>query len=327
MIILAFWIVFLLLSSTERMHAQHVEFGGSIKVMDVVKDNTADSVIVRMDDGTLAVRDVSSLHEYQILSISADTVYLSNGGFVKLPDSSNTNEIQQMSVSHVGDTLYLSGSNWLIIPGISYANSHCFDGVQNGDELIIDCGGEICNPCAVQDLLNSGYTPMEIFDIGFPLDSLWGKMYQGGLIFYLDTQDTIPGIEGLVSLPYNLIDRIEWGCMDVSIGGTNDTIGSGQANTIAIITSCSTPPEYAAQECNELVFNGFSDWFLPSKDELDLMYHNLRVNGFGNFGNEWYWSSSEISATEAWSQLFLVGNQYDDNTKESTFFARAIRVF
>lgn len=48
----------------------------------------------------------------------------------------------------------------------------------------------------------------------------------------------------------------------------------------------------------------FSNWFLPSKDELTAMYTNLHAEGVGNFTETYYWSSSESSATEAWAYHF-----------------------
>ena len=54
------------------------------------KDKASDSVVVRLADFKLAVRDASTLNEYLILSISNDTIYLSNGGFVKLPEDTSS---------------------------------------------------------------------------------------------------------------------------------------------------------------------------------------------------------------------------------------------
>jgi uncharacterized protein (TIGR02145 family) len=69
-------------------------------------------------DTVLKVPDVSPTNEIQVLSISNDTIYLSDGGFAKLPPD----EPQNLSVSPFGDTLFLSGGNYVIVPGISGAN-------------------------------------------------------------------------------------------------------------------------------------------------------------------------------------------------------------
>ncbi len=63
--------------------------------------------------------DADPTNELQVLSISNDTIYLSQGSFVKLPEASVP---QQFSVSEFGDTLYLSNGNSIVIPGISINN-------------------------------------------------------------------------------------------------------------------------------------------------------------------------------------------------------------
>ena len=75
--------------------------------------------------------DGSITNEIQALSISNDTIFLENGGYAKLPllnDDDPTNEIQNFGVSQIGDTLYLSGGNSFIVPGISEANPQDGDG-------------------------------------------------------------------------------------------------------------------------------------------------------------------------------------------------------
>jgi fibronectin type 3 domain-containing protein len=54
---------------------------------------------------------------------------------------------------------------------------------------------------------------------------------------------------------------------------------------------------------------GYSDWRLPTKDELNLVYQNLRAKNIGNLGNNWHWSSSENYSTDAWGQDFSDGRQ------------------
>jgi hypothetical protein len=52
----------------------------------------------------------------------------------------------------------------------------------------------------------------------------------------------------------------------------------------------------AARLCEAFTNNGYKDWFLPSQDELKLMYKNLNEKGLGSFINDWYWSSSHNKA-------------------------------
>jgi hypothetical protein len=78
------------------------------------------------------------------------------------------------------------------------------------------------------------------------------------------------------------------------------------------------------------VFEGYNDWFLPSKDELDLMYKNLKAKGLGEFGNNVYWSSSEYTNKNAWEQNFSNGIQYDiyfSYGKAYPYSVRAVRAF
>jgi hypothetical protein len=76
-------------------------------------------------------------------------------------------------------------------------------------------------------------------------------------------------------------------------------------------------------------YNGFTDWFLPSKDELDLMYKNLKQKNAGKFGTKFaYWSSSQSNNDSAWYQTFDNGRQYNyGNYKYDAFSVRAIRAF
>ena len=91
------YVALILLSlSVFILYSQNIEVEGKAKITVMDKDNTVDSVVVMLPDGTLAIRDVSTLTEFQILSISNDTIYLTNGGFVRLPDGDSTNELQNL---------------------------------------------------------------------------------------------------------------------------------------------------------------------------------------------------------------------------------------
>jgi len=91
----------------------------------------------------------------------------------------------------------------------------------------------------------------------------------------------------------------------------------------------------AAQLCASLNYGGFDDWFLPSLDELDLMYKNLKLKGLGGFntgdGKTWahyYWSSSQLNNYYRRAQIvnFKDGNNWVEE-KPATISVRAVRAF
>jgi len=189
-----------------------------------------------------------------------------------------------------------------------------------------------------QDLqirLDNGETPCEIYQSDNSLlNELYGLTYQGGLIFYLITYDCT----GMIAAPNDQSNNAEWGCEGTNIADAeNASIGFGSQNTNAIINLCSTP-NIAAEICYTYSLNGNDEWYLPSKDELNLMYTNLKTNGFGNFSNDWYWSSTEFEDQSsydnngyeaAWIQSFDHGSQatYDVGIKSFENSVRAVRSF
>jgi hypothetical protein len=147
-----------------------------------------------------------------------------------------------------------------------------------------------------------------------------GASYGGGIIFYIDGT----GLHGLISAQTDQSTGAQWGCYGTSIGGTSTAIGTGQANTTLIVNGCSEAGR-AARICDDLVLNGYSDWFLPSKDELNQMY--LQKTVIGGFANFSYWSSSEYNAYYAWAQDFFYGSQLNYSIKTSPYYVRAVRAF
>ncbi|NCC88359.1 MAG: DUF1566 domain-containing protein, partial [Clostridia bacterium] len=160
-------------------------------------------------------------------------------------------------------------------------------------------------------------------EISFNSGRLIGSSYAGGLVFYNDGAG-----HGLVCAESDQSTGAEWGCYGTAIGGTSTAINTGAANTNAIVAGCSTAG-IAAKLCYDLSLNTYTDWYLPSKDELGLMYTNLHTQSLGNFAAERYWSSSECSGNEAygaWKQNFSDGSQYN-SYKYSTGYVRAVRAF
>jgi hypothetical protein len=73
----------------------------------------------------------------------------------------------------------------------------------------------------------------------------------------------------------------------------------------------------AASYCDNLVTGGYSDWFLPNRREA-IMFHDVLVHGettpFKGLDNNWYWTSTEASATHAWAIALNYSRYGNDNT-------------
>jgi uncharacterized repeat protein (TIGR02543 family) len=171
----------------------------------------------------------------------------------------------------------------------------------------------------------------------------------GGWIFYDDTAEGATDITGaryLEAAPSSTEwTGKKWGSysdpLDTGklIGGTAVGIGTGQSNTTIIVTwlNSNTDDTYgdvtdkalrAAYLCDALIVDEYDDWFLPSKDELNLMYTNLHCQTppVGEFNiDNWYWSSSEDNNIYAWMQLFDGSSAW--NCKYYPIYVRAIRAF
>jgi hypothetical protein len=131
-------------------------------------------------------------------------------------------------------------------------------------------------------------------------------------------------------------DWVEWeitpsGDPGKITGATATAIGTGMVNTKKIVNSWGDGI-YAAKVCYDLTINGYNDWALPSKDELNLMYTVLAKNGAGGFdplGGP-YWSSTECGGEfegyTAWVQWMDSGDQSDTSVKQYSSRVRAVRV-
>jgi hypothetical protein len=91
-------------------------------------------------------------------------------------------------------------------------------------------------------------------------------------------------------------------------------IGWGRENTTAIVAQ-NGEGKYAAKFVDDYSANGKSDWFLPSRDELDVVYNASVTVGAPKVLPMPYWTSSENSAKYAWYQLFQDGTQFTDENK------------
>lgn len=294
------YVCFLLLTAASVYSQADLEIEGKAKITEMEKDNNADSVVVRLENGVLAVRDVSSLLENQNLSLSNDTIYLSDGGFIKLPpedDGSTTNELQTISRSGLDVTLSDGGGTFQDSVNVYTAGN----GINITDNVIS--------------------VPSSPWYLG--QDTL------GGIVFFI--------YRGSDGLDHGLIvDTME---TLLSWAASTETVGAGRTwdgafNTERMDDGTGGSPAKSYIDTRSLANPG--DWYLPSIDELMILFVNqLPVNqGLFSGGhtmmntNGTYWSSTEFnSGSNAWNMSFTSGTKTSGTSKTVARGIRAIRAF
>jgi hypothetical protein len=154
-----------------------------------------------------------------------------------------------------------------------------------------------------------------------------GESYGGGIVFYVYDN----GRHGLIAATVDQSTGIRWyGGSYTNTRARADGVGAGLKNTAIIIANQGNVDgvAFAATVCNEYSVTvagiTYGDWYLPSKQELDLLYQQkAAVSNLVNIG---YWSSSESDNNNAWAENFLDRVQVTI-TKNVSYYVRAIRAF
>jgi hypothetical protein len=161
----------------------------------------------------------------------------------------------------------------------------------------------------------------------------------GGIIFYIDDANAFTGTYLEAAPKGEEFTSTEWANKSGWLVGPDaqgTAIGDGQGNTDAIVEAYDSNPDvidgYAAQRCDQLTVQiggePYSDWFLPSRDELSAMYENLWniSDPLGDFEDYQYWSSTETDDYNAVYVYFGDGS-VGDFTKLEELYVRAVRSF
>ena len=317
-----------------------IELDGTVKLnqLDTVSAGAQMNKLVLKEDGTLAIKDAEP-------TVSAETPQALPlmDGFI------NSNYFEDSYYYKHNKRVYLGGvvmkpggieindTIAVLPPGYRPAKRLLTSAVSGitAIRLNIESNG------VIRALSDGAFTNSSLNGISFPYKYEIGEEIGGGYLFYIcePPQDLNgDGVldQGLIAAPFVALTGSTWGCTGTSIN-TEDSIGSGYMNTLTIIEECSDPFT-AAKQCNDLVLNGYSDWFLPSKDELELMYTNLAdSNGdganngsddpynIGQFSDGYYWSSSEGTSNLSSSRSFMNGDQAY-KWKYQLLLIRAVRI-
>lgn len=148
---------------------------------------------------------------------------------------------------------------------------------------------------------------------------------EGGIVFF-DKGSRSDGWRFLEVSPFDFPDKVKWG-WEKSSGKaeTGTAVGDGMTNTTKIKDSviAKTTKDYSSL--------GYSDWFIPSINELELIYRNLYCNGIGDLTEGVYWSSSSIDNGYAYWFDFAKGKRASEKTlkydKNTALYVRLVRAF
>lgn len=102
------------------------------------------------------------------------------------------------------------------------------------------------------------------------------------------------GSDALIAAPKDASGAFKWGSPGTFRGAINET--NGAVNT-AILAAYGPSAHPAAFHCANLTVGGFSDWYLPAKDELATLYENR--SDIGGFSVAAYLSSTEVDDRNA----------------------------
>jgi hypothetical protein len=160
-----------------------------------------------------------------------------------------------------------------------------------------------------------------------------GEKYGGGVIFHL-WKDTVGVEHGLIVALTDQSTAKEWSnVVSTLIGTSAQSSWDGLSNSNAILGQAGHTSS-AGKLCLDLVSGGQSDWYLPSIQELNMLWNNYytvtrvlsQISGATQLSRNYYWSSSEDDNSAAWGFNFYDGDP-GNNGKNYTLSVRAVRAF
>jgi hypothetical protein len=153
----------------------------------------------------------------------------------------------------------------------------------------------------------------------------------GGIIIY-ENPDPFSAWHYIEAAPIDVISSYTWAPASTSTGFVSIELGDGESNTSGIYSIHGPFYDYAAKAALNWTYGDYSDWCLPSFNELKLMKDQLYDQGLGNFSlGATYWSSSEDLnySQNAWTVKMSGSGQniFITHGKNQFFKVRAVRRF
>ena len=257
-------------------------FGYQIKLTDAIEGFSLCENYIN----DVSANDLESILEE--LSSNSDSLLQMNNNIVSLQEENANLENEVANLESELDSIYGCTYSWAcnFDETASLDDGSCY----NND---LGCGCDVPGPIEGLDCAGNELPQYQV-----------GDYAEGGIVFYVDST----GENGLVAAMESL-GSFEWGCYGIDINGNNSSvspelwaIGTGSQNTLAIVAGCSEIP-IAASEALAYVSEGYDDWYLPSFDELELIYYTIGNGGpegnIGGFGGGYFWSSTEYNNINA----------------------------
>ena len=173
--------------------------------------------------------------------------------------------------------------------------------------LVLWCNN--CGPKGELQVYNGTEWTNMIGGIASTVPIYVGDSYGGGTVVYIfqpgDSRYVAGETHGIIAATSD-VSYSSWGCTTTATGATGTAIGTGASNTASIIANACVDANNPAKLCADYRGGGYSDWFMPSRDELNLFFTS-RV-AIGNLATYIYWSSSETASNGAWRQNFTTGS-------------------
>ena len=318
------------------------DFTGDLSSWDVSNVTGMEWMFWNADDFTsdLSSWDVSNVTDmsYMFSSATNFTSDLSSWDVSNVTDMSN---LFQNCLYFTGDLSSWDVSNVTDMSSMFYGATSFTSDLSSWD---------VSNIANMTDMFfNSGMTPEDLCSTQetFSMSLYWpydwecsvevGDYAHGGIVFYVDST----GQHGLVAALEDLTEDAtidsegnpgyQWGCFATWLSGADgQAIGTGYQNTLDIVAGCSETP-IAASEALAYESEDYSDWYLPSLDELNEMYNTIGYGGsegnIGSFSSNWYWSSSESNNYGAYDVNFGDGSTGSFSSKTKIVRVRVIRSF